>query len=274
VRPAFGAGAPAAWHAPCVEIAARARLVGIRIDTRELDGEQVVALAPPVLRVGDAGRAVIFRFGAVVGFDLDPEVERALLARLAPRVGTPLESSETEEAILEVAPDRPERVEAGGRVSIREASAARLQVVASVLAKSTVLAHYEQSVARIFDRVEVLAEKLRQGRGSTPARELVREIGDALLIQSRTVGHVEVSEKPEITWDDPALDRLYERLAVEYELRERDRALSRKLALVASTAQTYLDVVQSRQTIRVEWYIVILILVEIVLGLVDRFARA
>ena len=43
----------------------------------------------------------------------------------------------------------------------------------------------------------------------------------------RMVGRVEVAEKPEIVWDDPRLDRLYERLATEYELRDRDRALSR-----------------------------------------------
>ncbi|HVN25029.1 MAG TPA: RMD1 family protein, partial [Syntrophorhabdales bacterium] len=92
-------------------------------------------------------------------------------------------------------------------------------------------------------------------------------IGDVLLIQAQTVGRVEVTEKPEITWDQPALDRLYERLAAEYELHDRDLALSRKLELVSRTAETYLDLLNSRQNIRLEWYIVVLILVEIGLAL-------
>jgi uncharacterized Rmd1/YagE family protein len=63
------------------------------------------------------------------------------------------------------------------------------------------------------------------------------------------------------------LDRLYERLATEYELRDRDLALARKLDLIARTAETYLDLVNHRQALRVEWYIVILIVAEIVLSL-------
>ena len=85
------------------------------------------------------------------------------------------------------------------------------------------------------------------------------------------MGRAEVAEKPEITWDDAELDRLHERLGVEYELHDRDVALSRKLDLVAHTAQTYLDLLQNRQSIRLEWYIVILIAVEIVLILYDIF---
>lgn len=108
---------------------------------------------------------------------------------------------------------------------------------------------------------------------SSPARpnDLLREIGDVLLIQMRTVGRVEITEKPEITWDEPELDRLYERLAIEYELRDRDRALSRKLALISTTAETYLELLQNRQSIRLEWYIVILIVIEIVLIVYELF---
>ena len=95
-----------------------------------------------------------------------------------------------------------------------------------------------------------------------------------LLTQTQTVGRVEVTEKPEITWDDVELDRLYERLSVEYELRERDLALTRKLELISRTVQTYLELRQNRLSLRVEWYIVLLILVEILLFLYDLFIKS
>ncbi len=71
----------------------------------------------------------------------------------------------------------------------------------------------------------------------------------------------------------PDLDRLYEKLGVEYELRDRDRALSRKLELISGTAETLLEILQSRRSLRVEWYIVILIFIEILIILYDIFAR-
>jgi uncharacterized Rmd1/YagE family protein len=135
-----------------------------------------------------------------------------------------------------------------------------------------VLAHYETGVASIFDRIEDIAGRLQRGAGPTAnGRGLLQQMGDVLSAQMQIVGRVEVTEKPELTWDFPDLDRLYERLSLEYELRERDRALTRKLEFISNTAQSYLDLLQTRQSLRVEWYIVILILVEIVLIVYDSF---
>jgi uncharacterized Rmd1/YagE family protein len=244
---------------------ARAVFLGPRIDERPLGRSETTALAPRTLRAGRDGHAVVFRFGAVVLLGLAPDEEQAFLASLAPLVADPYARPESDEVEIEIDAARRERLEPDGVLVLREASVARLQVVATVLAKSTVLAYYEALVATVFDRVERLAAEFRRGARPVRSRELLREIGSVLLIQTATVGRVEVTEKPEITWDDPELDRLYERLARAYDLGDRDRALARKLEVIASTATTYLDLLQDRQTIRVEWYIVILIVFEIAL---------
>ena len=122
------------------------------------------------------------------------------------------------------------------------------------------LAHYETTVAAVFDEVEPLAAGLRErGRSRIHGRELLRHIGRTLDIQQRMVGRVEVEEKPEALWERPDLERLYQRLAEEYELTERHRALERKLDLIARTASTLLTLQYNRRSLRVEWYIVALI---------------
>ena len=57
----------------------------------------------------------------------------------------------------------------------------------------------------------------------------------------------------------------------EYEIRDRHVALERKLRLINDTAATLLDLLQARRSLRVEWYIVILIVVEILLTLYELF---
>jgi uncharacterized Rmd1/YagE family protein len=79
------------------------------------------------------------------------------------------------------------------------------------------------------------------------------------------VGRVEVGEKPEVLWDNAELERFYPRLEREYELRDRAVALERKLDLISRTAKTALDLLDQRGNRRVEWYIVVLIVVEIML---------
>jgi uncharacterized Rmd1/YagE family protein len=241
--------------------------LGPRAYVRELEQTEAVALSPLTLHAGELGYAFVFRFGVVVLVGTAPEEETKFVQTMLPFVSSPFKKPETEEVEIAIDPEHTEGVDAKGILKLNKATVERLQVVSNVLAKSTVLAHYEGRVANVFDRIEGLAEDLRRGIRPAREKELLRQIGDVLLIQTQTVGRVEVTEKPEITWDQPELDRLYERLAAEYELRDRDLALSRKLELVSRTAETYLNLLASRQNIRLEWYIIILIIVEIVLAL-------
>lgn len=243
--------------------------VGSRIDTREMEKRDSVLLAPLMLRAGNRGHAVIFRFGVVVFIDMTEGERQELIERLRARITNPVTLPSCEE--LEAVPGDADRIDSEGNLALRDFSPERLQVVAGALAKSAVLAYYEMALNQVFDRIESLAEGLRHGRRRVGDRELLREIGEVLMTQSKMVGRVEVAEKPEITWDHPEFDRLYERLAVEYELRDRDKALTRKLEIVSDVAHTHLELLYNKRTLRVEWYIVLLIVFEIVLTLYEKF---
>jgi uncharacterized Rmd1/YagE family protein len=253
-------------------IRAIAYFVGERIDVRAL-GADAVASGPIVLREGTGGGlAAVFRYGAVVLFHLSPEEEGKFLGSLAPHVAGRFESPASEEAMVCVDPEEREQVAPDGTLRLRDASVEKLQIVAHVLAKSAVLGHYERGLERILDRIEPFAARLqRGGRTGVSGRAILQEIGEVLLTQSRTVGRVEVGEQPEMTWEDPELERLYARLSSEYDLRERDMILERKLLLCSRIAETLLDLLQNRRILRVEWYIVGLIVVEIVLLCYDLF---
>lgn len=249
-----------------------ALLVGKRIDLRALYRSDSLAVAPLAIPAGERGMAVLFRYGAVVMFNLQVVEEAAFLLNLKGFVGDELAEAEREDAEIAVEPDADERVDVSGVIRLRQITSDRLLVVADVLAKSVSLAWDETRVARVFDRIEPVAEALQKERGGrVVARQLLDHIGDVLITQHRMVGRVEVAEKPELLWDRPELERLYLRLQEEYELPERDRALTRKLDLIAQTASTALGLLQAKRSLRVEWYIVLLIIFEIILTLYQMF---
>jgi uncharacterized Rmd1/YagE family protein len=252
------------------EFEARALLVGERIDLRGFELPDRLAVDPLSLRVG-GGIAVVFRYGAVVFFDVPPQAAEAFLDRLSERVSQPLAERETETLNVSIDPEAREAMQ-DSTVCLRDRSIERFQLVADVLSKSVVLALYESRVAESFQRVEPVAVDLeRKGVDGQRVAELLRHIGGALLSELRIVGRVEVADKPELTWDRPELERLYVRLADEFEIRERYRVLERKLDLISRTAHTVLELLQHRHTLRVEWYIVILIVLEILLTLYQLF---
>ncbi|MCF8109404.1 MAG: RMD1 family protein [Desulfohalobiaceae bacterium] len=245
--------------------------LGTSLDVRSLDRNNVLADTPLTLKVGQKGYAVLFRFGVAVFFDLNLNDQSLVLEKLKSSIHKPFAEPETEEAGIIISAQKSERVSLDGIVTLQKAGIEHLQTVAYVIAKSVVLAHYENHVATVFKRIELLIKQVEQGLIPARGKLLVQEIGNVLSIQTWTVGRVEVTEKPEITWEDYALDRLYERMAAAYELVERDLALSRKLDLITKTAETLLELHNTRQSLRLELYIVLLFIFEIVVVMLEMF---
>lgn len=252
---------------------ARALLVGERLDLRAMGSVERWASDPVTLSAGASGVATLFRYGAVVLFDVTPLEEAEFLRRLQPFIQQPYSQPEIESINLAIRADINEGME-GDTVRLIDHAVERIQLVADILSKSIVLARYEAQIRQSFERVEPLAIDLeRAARSPRHARALLRYIGAALLSEHNMVGQVEVMDKPELLWEHPELERLYLRLEDEFEIHERHAALQRKYELVSRTAHTALEVLRDRRNLRVEWYIVILIVVEILLTLYELFAR-
>ena len=216
---------------------------------------------------------MIFRFGAVILFDVAPMSEAAFLDQIQPFVKDPFPALFQEELKIVLSEDDVYEI-TDGNLHLIKAGIPELKVVADILAKSVFLDHFEKKADEIFDRIEPLAERM-QNRGGLPRQthELINHIGEMLQIQHRLVGRAQVGEKPDVLWEFPELERTWQRLEGEYEISERQLALERKLELVSTTAETLLGMLQDRRTLRVEWYIVILIVIEIFLTLYEMFIR-
>lgn len=245
-------------------LTAHALHVGDRINTMGFEGETLSAV-PLAIRVGATGIAVLFRYGVAVLIGLSAADERVFLEKLRPRIGGQLARFEEETAIVTLAGEAEDQVQAGGPVQLRDMSPERLLVIADVLAKSVVLAHDERDVAKVFEIIEPFAKELADhGRTRRDRKGILQLIGSALLVQHRVSGRVAIGEKPDALWDRPDLERLYARLEDEYELKERVDTLNRKLAVVAETANTLADIIDTRRSLRLELIVVVLIALEII----------
>ena len=68
------------------EFTARALLVGQRIDLRALGSTQRLGGGPLAVSIRGGGAAIIFRYGAVVLFDVQPLEQDEFLRQLEPRI--------------------------------------------------------------------------------------------------------------------------------------------------------------------------------------------
>ena len=246
-------------------------LLGERIDLRSRFAGEVLARNPLTVPVKGGGVAVLFRYGAVVLFDVAAAAQGPFLDQVLALVWNRYEKPETEDVAVRIDPAIREGMQ-GDAVYFESMSVERIQLVAAVLSQSVALAMYESRIAQNFDRIEPLARNLeRNGRITANSSELHRHIGAMLLSEQMMVGRVEISEKPDMLWDNPGLEGLYLRMEGEFEIRERYVALERKLNLISRTVQTLAELLHSKRSLRLEWSIVILIVIEIMLTLYTMY---
>jgi uncharacterized Rmd1/YagE family protein len=260
--------------AGATSIKARALYLGERLDLRSL--ETVSRLSPQgplALSAGGGGAAVLFRYGVVVLFHVPPLDEAAFVETLRRLLAEPFARPEVEEIEVRVVGDRQDaRADSieGNVLSVAEFSVERVQLISEILARSVALARYEAVMKESFTAVEAWAQALQKGEsGGELERQLLKNLGSTIVIQASMTGRIEIDDKPELMWERPDLERIYVRLEDEFELKERDKALERKLALISTTAETLLNLVDNRRANRLEWYIIGLIVVETIIALVS-----
>ncbi len=252
----------------------RAALIGSRIDTKPFRADETLAINPLTIAIPGNGCVVLFRYGVVVFFGMTTEQETHFMERLLPLTHEPRTWPDEESLHLRIDTHKLEGADATGCLWLHDTTVQRLQLVAEMLARSAVLSDDEGRLTKTFEKIEPLAQNLsKKGSVGQSKQVLLTYIGDSLLSQQRMVGRAEVADKPDLLWERPELEGLYLRLEDEFELRERHLALERKLQVISNTAETLLDLLQTQQSHRVEWYITILIVIEIFLTLYEMFFK-
>jgi uncharacterized Rmd1/YagE family protein len=231
---------------------------GARVSPRELQA-----------RV-NSGELFVYPFGAVVFHDLPPEQRDAELERLrAARPGLTTQVVRETFTVRETPGARVEMVE--DQLVVDSFGPERAAVVALVVAQSAAMEYYERIVADLFGRMRALTEMLeRTGRASFFTRPLHKFIGQAVSTRAEVIAVLSLLDKPDATWDDPAMDRIYGDLQAEFDLTDRYGTLTQKLQGVQEGLELVIDVARDGRMWLLEVLIATLIVIEVVLELLRR----
>ena len=247
----------------------KAKLFGERIDIKNIRSLfNPVATSPFTFVTAKNNIVVVFRYGAVVFFGCDDEEINQISEKIAPFISKSYDD-DSEETNTLVFDKNEDNVDHSGVVSFKEKTIERYQVCAEILAKSVILNRYENKVSSVFENVEPLAENLKsKGRSGTNLKNLNRQSGEIILSMTQTIGRAELTEKPDVLWEHPELERLYIKLAEEYEIKERSNYLQQKLDVASKAVNSFVDINQHNHMSLLVWYVIILIAVAIAVGFI------
>jgi uncharacterized Rmd1/YagE family protein len=212
------------------------------------------------------GAMYVFPFGAVVMLDVPPErrdVEMARLRAAMPKLTTQVLREDY--SVVED-PDGPIGI-SGGMLRVDQLTRPRAGIVALTVAQSAAMEYYERIVETMFARASQFIERLEK-RGTVPfrIRPMHRFIGEAIVTRIEVVTVLHLLDKPEGTWEDAAMDRIYNDLRDEFDLADRYQALEAKMESIQESLELLLDVARDRRLVLLELVVVLLILLEVILG--------
>jgi len=249
-----------------------ATCISEKILTKKIELSQRMSYLPSSFQLGENKWLVAFRFGVIVTIGLNEKEFHDILSELDQYLENKITPQLSETIPLALGFNDP-NID-GEKIMLNELTKENVLVMADIMAKSVMLERYEAAMSEVFTEIEPLARKLMKGsKQKIKSKEIIHRIGTTLLIQQMLVGRVEVNEKPEVLWETPELEKFYVKLEDEFEISERNSALQKKLELISATAETQLELINKSHSLRVEWYIVILIVFEILLTIYDMFIK-
>jgi uncharacterized Rmd1/YagE family protein len=217
----------------------------------------------------------LYYFGGVVFVNAPDEAMHTFLARMA---GVAEEFRP--DMSLRYRDDYTLRVDESGRMDVSNDSAVMpryehsfLDIICFVIAKSAALERIEEKVDQVLDDMEGLISRLNRGKLSIPDRELARLASTILNFKYTSIAHVMVLDKPEITWEEPEADLLYSTMADLFELDQRYQEIRHKSETLLDITEVFSSLSHARRAARLEWVIIVLILIEIVIFVLEIFWR-
>jgi uncharacterized Rmd1/YagE family protein len=139
-----------------------------------------------------------------------------------------------------------------------------VRVIMLNTAQSVALEMYEALGDDILEGTKRFAQELeRAGRVKISPKNLLRFIGRTINVKNSIIDNLYVFNSPDVVWESEYLSKLDHGLREMFDINTRFRALDYELRVVQDNLELFTDLLQNRESTRLEWIVIGLIFVEV-----------
>lgn len=139
-----------------------------------------------------------------------------------------------------------------------------LRLIMLTVSQSVALDYYEEQTTRLIEETNYHTQILEaKGRLNISGVNLKKYIGKTLVLKNRIAENLYIFDSPPETWDDENLNKIHNDLKRTFDLQERFRDIQEGLNIVKDNLELFRDLLQYRNSYRLELVIIVLILVEV-----------
>jgi required for meiotic nuclear division protein 1 len=151
------------------------------------------------------------------------------------------------------------------KIEIPSPTTEELRLIMLNVSHSVALDYYYQQTNSLLEETNSYTQLLeKRGRINMGGIKLKRYIGRTLNLKNRISANLYIFDSPEETWENENLNKLDIGLKKTFDLQARFRTIQEGLGIVKENMELFKDLLQNRNSITLEWVIIILILAEVV----------
>lgn len=153
-------------------------------------------------------------------------------------------------------------------VIVQDINPSLLRIVMLNIGQSVALEYYESLTDDLITSSKLyIVELEKRGRLSISKTELLKYIGKVLNVKNSIVDNLYILDDPNLVWDNEGLHLLNKNLKTNFDIHPRFKDLDYRLQIVEDNLTLFTDVLNVRESHRLEWIIIILIAFEIIMAL-------
>lgn len=213
----------------------------------------------------------LFDYGVVVFANYDALGKSELVQFVKNYASELVDLNLSEEYRIETnsAVDKP--VVKNNYVTVSKIDSSMLRIVMLNIGQSVALDYYENLTDDLISSSKHYIVQLeKQGKISISKTNLLKYIGKVLNVKNSIIDNLYILDDPNLVWDNEELDVLNRNLKANFDINTRFKDLDYRLQIVEDNLTLFTDVLNVRESSKLEWLIVILIFIEIVISLTLR----
>jgi uncharacterized Rmd1/YagE family protein len=214
----------------------------------------------------------VFKFG-IVCFLNQSEIEMtAFINLISPYCKNLLEKRLSEGFEIEI--NAPQTKFGFNKIAIEGSNIESFRLIMLNVSQSVALDHYSQQTNILLEETNRHTQTLElRGKLDISGTSLKKFIGRTLNLKNRIAENLYIFDSPDETWEDENLNKLDIGLKKTFDLQVRFRNISEGLGIVKENFELFKDLLQSRNSLLLEWIVIILILIEVLNLLIDKIFR-
>ena len=210
----------------------------------------------------------IFDYGVVVFANYSTAEKKELTDFVKNYASTMVYLDLLEEYRIEIDDNIPKVIIKNDYVTVPYVDPSVMKIVMLNIAQSVALDYYEDLTnVLITSSKEYIFELEQHGKLSISKKNLLKYIGKVLNVKNSIVDNLYILDDPNLVWDNEELHLLNRHLKANFDINPRFKDLDYRLDIVEDNLRLFTDVLNVRESSRLEWIVIILIFLEIMIAL-------